>query len=505
MAQSDSTASTDAATARRALYRAACRNDTRSDGRLFIAVRTTGIYCRPVCRVKMPKFENCTFYTHAAQAEQAGFRPCLLCRPELAPGDPHVDAESTLARLALRRIEDGALNGNDLDALAREFGVCARRLHGEMITEFGVSPIEFAGTQRLLHAKKLLTETTMSTADVAFAAGFDNARHFVALFNSRYRLAPGAFRRRLTAPECAPEAYGAAEPLAFRIDYRPPLNWATLLAFLGARAIPGVEAVVGDAYVRTVGIGQHRGWIAISPYPQTSGRRPHHALRLTLSKSLTPVCIEVITKVKTVFDVRADPITIEAQLSQDPLLARAIVRDSGMRLPGAFDGFELLLRAILGQQVSVKGATTLAGRMARAFGEPISTPWPALTHLSPDVGRIAEASVDDIAPIGMPGKRAATIREVARAVREGELTLAPGADPEVVRAALIAVPGIGEWTASYVAMRALAWPDAMPDGDLGIRKALDLKSSKAILERTEAWRPWRAYGAIYLWLGLSGG
>jgi AraC family transcriptional regulator of adaptative response / DNA-3-methyladenine glycosylase II len=228
-------------------------------------------------------------------------------------------------------------------------------------------------------------------------------------------------------------------------------------------------------------------------------------LRLTLSDSLRPVCVAVLSKVKTVFDLRANAALIDDHLASDPVLAPALAAHGGMRLPGAFDGFELLLRAILGQQISVKGATTLAGRMAVAFGAPIETPWPVLSHLSPDVERIAAASIDRIARIGMPGKRAETIRHVARAVVECRLNLAPGADPDVVCEQLIAVPGIGEWTASYVAMRALAWPDALPLGDLGIKKALGLSAAKDITARSERWRPWRAYAAIYMWLSLSGG
>ncbi|MDA0821353.1 MAG: helix-turn-helix domain-containing protein [Proteobacteria bacterium] len=491
---------------RRTFYDIVSSHDPRFDGCIFVGVKSTGVYCRPVCSVRMPKFANCTFYGHAAGAEKAGFRPCLICRPELAPGDAKVDAVTKLARLALRRIEDGALNDRSVDDLAREFKVCGRHMRRAVHKEFGITPVELAQTQRLLHAKQLLTETDMSVTDVAFTAGFASVRRFNALFKSRYRLVPTALRRKSTDRSLLPIT--DSEPLpgitSFRIDYRPPYNWDTLLAFLGARAIPGVEAVRDGVYLRTVRIGPQAGWIAVAPFVSAKRSKPIHALQLRMSESLQGVCVQVLTKVKTVFDTRANADDIDAHLSRDPLLKQVVGEYAGMRLPGAFDGFELLLRAILGQQVSVKGATTLAGRMAREFGDPITTPWPELTHLSPDVGRIGRANIDRITQIGMPGKRAETIRCVARAMHAGELVLAPGTDPDVARDALIAFPGIGEWTASYVAMRALAWPDALPLGDLGIKKALNLTRAVDILARTEAWRPWRAYAAIYLWLSLSG-
>jgi AraC family transcriptional regulator of adaptative response / DNA-3-methyladenine glycosylase II len=492
---------------RRLLYQAASSNDPRFDGRVFVGVKTTRIYCRPVCTARMPKFENCTFYGHAAGAEKDGFRPCLVCRPELAPGDAKIDAASTLARLALRRIEDGALNEISVEQLAGEFNVCARHMHRVMDKEFGVTPLELAQTQRLLHAKQLLTETDMSISDVAFTVGFDSWRRFDVLFKSRYRLVPRALRRKLSDISVLPQTSGGdiGDTLSFRVDYRPPFNWECLLRFLGARAIPGVEAVREGVYLRTVEIGDHVGWIAVTSYRVSKRVRPVNALKVTLSDTLQPVCVQVLSRVKSVFDTRANAGEIDRHLAADPLLRGSVAAHAGMRLPGAFDGFELLLRAILGQQVSVKGATTLAGRMAKVFGKSISTPWDELTHLSPDVGRIAEAPVSTIAQIGMPGKRAETIRLVAGAVHAGDLVLAPGADPDVIGEQLIAFPGIGEWTASYVAMRALAWPDALPLGDLGIKKALGLTRKAAILERTETWRPWRAYAAIYLWLSLSGG
>ncbi len=486
-------------------YAAARSRDASRDGRLFIGVKPTGNYCRPICSARMPKLSNCEFFAHAAAAEKAGFRPCLVCRPELAPGDVHVQANSKLACLVLRRIEDGALNSKSTTELAAEFDLEPDVLGRLTADEFGLTPIEIASTRRLLHAKQLLSETDLSATDVAAAAGIENPRRLTRLLNSRYGLSPTALRREANGSRRQKDSPRLSNTISLRIDYRPPFNWAALLAFLGARAIPRVEAVCNGAYLRTVRVADHAGWVAVMPYSDSRRARPIHALRLVMSDTLRPVCIEVLTRMKTVFDTRANATEIDAQLADDPLLEPSVKMHAGMRLPGAFDGFELLLRAILGQQVSVKGATTLAGRMAAAFGRPIETPWPALTHLSPDVDRIARTKVDQIAQIGMPGKRAEAIRLVAKSVCGGELNLNPGADPDIVRERLIAFPGIGDWTASYVAMRALAWPDAFPLGDLGIKKALGMTRAADIITRTDAWRPWRAYAAIYLWLSLSGG
>ncbi len=490
----------------RALYAILQSHDMRFDGHVFVGVKSTGIYCRPVCYARVPKFENCTFHVHAAAAECAGFRPCLLCRPELAPGAAPVDATPRLARLALRRIEDGALNEISVDALAREFGVSGRHLRRAVHRELGVTPVQLAQTQRLLQAKQLLTETTMSITEVAFAAGFDSLRRFNGLFKSRYGIAPRGLRRRsISSAGMLPEQDVENDAQTFRIDYRAPFNGLDMSKFLGARAIPGVETIAGEAYVRTVRCGPHEGWLMVAPCRPRGAARAPSALAVTMSEMLQPVCVHVLQKVKTVFDTRADSAVIDAHLGGDKVLAKTIAKHEGMRLPGAFDGFELLLRAILGQQVSVKAATTLAGRAAVAFGTPLQTPWSALTHTSPSVDRIANARVDRIARLGIPRKRAESIRFVARAICDETLNLVPGADPERTRERLLAIPGIGDWTASYVAMRALAWPDAFPAGDLGIKKALGLTSKRAIEARTEQWRPWRAYGAIYLWLSLSGG
>lgn len=483
--------------------------DARYDGRIYIAVSSTGIYCRPICGARLPRFQNCSFYPLPAVAEKHGYRPCLLCRPELAPGDNgqslHYSQQYQLVKKILRRIEDGGLNNRGVDELAAEFEISGRYLRKITQQELGVTPSELAQTQRLLQAKRLITDTTLAVTDVAFAAGFGSIRHFNHEFKKRYRLAPSHFRQKPPLKKAKRKHQTSADHFQeFRLDYRPPLNWDALLGFLVGRAIPGVECVIDGRYLRTVLIDEYRGWIAVEP-ARSSGAKTRYSLKVSISDGLIPVAIEVLNKLINVFDIRANTADIETHLGRDPLLAATVRGHSGMRLPGAFDGFELLLRAILGQQISVKGATTLAGRFAKTFGQKITTPHPALSFSTPSAAKLANAKVDKIQSMGLPYKRAETIRLAAQAVTNGELTLHPGADPALTAKTLIAIPGIGEWTADYVAMRALNWPDAFPSGDLGVKKAMKLSHRKAILARAERWRPWRAYATMYLWLSLAGG
>ncbi len=485
----------------RAAYAAMRARDARFDGRLFVGVSTTGIYCRPVCTAKLPRFERCSFFASAAAAESAGFRPCLRCRPELAPGLARVDALSRLAQRAVRRIEDGA---SDLPALARALGVSDRHVRRALTAELGVAPAELIRTRRLLLAKQLLTDTRMPVTDVAFASGFVSLRRFNAAFLERYRLAPTALRKSAAAkPLFAKGARGGASPepaldaIALDLAFRAPLAWPALLGFLAPRATRGVEAVTDGCYERTVEFGAHRGWVRVAPSPRGNALRAH------ISASLVPALLPVAAKLRALFDLAADPARIEPHLAVDPALRALVAARPGLRVPGAFDGFELLARAILGQQVSVAAATTFAARLGERFGEPLETPLAALTRLSPSAARIAAARVDSIAAIGLTRSRAESLRAAARACAEGGLDLAPGADPDALRAALLALPGIGPWTAEYVLMRAVAWPDAFPHGDLGLRRALGIDDARAVLARAESWRPWRAYGALHLWTSLS--
>jgi len=471
-------------------YRALRSRDARFDGRFFVAVSSTRIYCRPVCTVKPPRRENCRFYPSAAAAESAGYRPCLRCRPELAPGNASVDATTRLAQAAASLIEDRALDAEGLEAVAARLGITDRHLRRAFGAEFGVSPVEYAQTQRLLLAKRLLTDTTLPVTEIAFASGFGSLRRFNALFRQRYRLQPQQLRRHMRA-----NAAPAADALQFELSFRPPYDWPALAAFLGARAVAGVESVEGGVYRRTARMGldgkEHRGWIeaALSP------KKP--ALRVAVSASLARVLPPVLSRVKALFDLACNPAEVAQALGK---LAEA---HPGMRVPGAFDGFEVAVRAILGQQVSVAGARTVAGRFAQALGEPLETPFAALNTVFPDAARVADAPLSRIARLGMPGARARTILALARAVAGGELVLMPNADIEATLERLRALPGVGEWTAQYVAMRALAWPDAFPHTDLGVMKALGTKDTKRALVAAETWRPWRAYAVMHLWNSLA--
>jgi AraC family transcriptional regulator, regulatory protein of adaptative response / DNA-3-methyladenine glycosylase II len=474
-----------------ACYRALETADRRFDGVFFTGVRTTGIYCRPICTARLPRRESCTFYPNAAAAERAGYRPCLRCRPELAPGNAPVDACGRVAALAAARIQAGALNGEgSIEALAAGLGLSSRHLRRVVEQQLGVTPVELAQTRRLLLAKQLLTETTLPITEVAFSAGFASIRRFNALFQERYSLNPTTLRRTAGAA-------GTADSLTLRLAYRPPLDWPALLGFLGARATAGVEAVEDDRYLRTVHLGKHSGWVAVR------ADASRHMLLVEVARSLAPVLMPLLARLRELFDLDAHPEAIARHLGADPVLGPLVARHPGLRVPGAFDGFELATRAVLGQQVSVKGATTLAGRFTAAFGEPIATPFPALTRLSPEPDTVAAADVAEIAAIGMPRSRALTLASLARATACGAVDLSRSADPEAAVRCLTRLPGIGEWTAQYIAMRALRWPDAFPHTDLGLKHALGGLTPAAILNAAETWRPWRSYATLHLWQSLS--
>lgn len=485
-------------------YGALRARDSRFDGVFFIAVTTTGIYCRPVCPARTPGFDRCVFFTRAAEAERAGFRACFRCRPELAPGVvttavASVDAVACLVRSAAARIESGFLNEASVDDLAAEFGVSSRHLRRSIERELGVTPVELAQTKRLALAKHLLQETSLPLTEIAFASGFASIRRFNALFQERFGRAPSAVRRE----------HGAGRPreaegvMTLRLDYRPPLDWAALLQFLAGRAMPGVERVVDGEYRRGVRLGSSRGWVSV----RADGKR--NALRARVSLSLAPVLTALVAQLRAVFDLDAHPTVIAEQLRQDSLLAASIAAHPGLRVPGAFNGFEMAVRAILGQQVSVVAATTIAGRMVRRFGRPPEGALPEefaeLGWDFPSPARLAEATVDEVAGLGMPGARARTILELARAITRGDVRLTSEVSPEAVIAQLVALPGIGAWTAHYIALRALRWPNAFPAADLGVRKALGVTTIKAAEERASRFQPWRGYAVMHLWKSLATG
>jgi len=427
------------------------------------------------------------FYSSAAAAEATGFRPCLRCRPERAPGLASVDAVSRLVGAAIAGIEEHALSSARVGELAASLGVSDRHLRRVTEAELGVSPIELAQTQRLLLAKRLLGDTRLSQTEIAFASGFGSVRRFNALFKSRYGLSPRALRGT---------ANTTADGLHCQLEFRPPFAWACLLEYLRLRAIPGVEMVDETHYRRTVAIDDYQGWIAVSLGTKAN------SLNVEISPALAPVIGSVIARVKRLFDLGAVPDAVSALLLQDPTLAKVVRRLPGLRVAGAFDGYELAVRAILGQQVSMKGATTLAGRWAKAFGVPIVTPYPALDRLTPTPQRMASVTADEIAALGIIGARARSLSLLAPALLERRvvLTFAPNVEEQIE--ALMRLPGIGPWTAQYIAMRALHWPDAFPSGDLMLMRAANA-SQRQLQERSQAWRPWRAYAVHYLWQSLS--
>ena len=477
-----------------ALYHALASRDPRFDGVFFVGVTSTGIYCRPVCTARTPKAANCRFFSSAEAAEKAAFRPCLRCRPELAPGNAPVDDAHRIARLFAERLEEGVLDDEEtgLEQVAAQFGLSSRQVRRIVQQELGVSPIELVLTRRLLLAKQLLTETRLPVIEVAFASGFASLRRFNDAFSTRYGMPPSRLRKESAAgSEDTP-----AGTLTLQLGYRAPFDWSGLLAFLRARTLLGVELVREEEYLRTVRLGAHHGWVGIRHAPEK------RALLAEISPSLTPVLPALLTRLRHVFDLCARPDLIAAHLGADPLLAEAVARNPGLRVPGAFDGFELAVRAILGQQITVRAATTLAGRFTIAFGERIETPHPELTHLSPTPQRIAAATVDEIASLGIVGARARSIIALAEVVASGRLPLHAGAEPETAMRELIALPGIGPWTAHYIAMRALRWPDAFPKEDVALRKALGGITASAAEELSRPWSPWRSYATLHLWNSL---
>lgn len=475
-----------------ALYAAFAARDARFDGVFYVGVTSTGIYCRPVCTARTPREANCRFFDSAEAAEKANFRPCLRCRPELAPGNAPVDDAQRIAALLVREINEGMLDdGAGLERVAQRFGWSSRQIRRIVHRELGVSPMELVLTRRLLLAKQLLTETALPISEIAYASGFRSLRRFNDAFSERYGMPPTRFR---SATDAHVRVDGC-DTLTLQLAYRPPFDWSALLAFLRVRALAGVEMVTDDAYLRTVQLGAFHGWIRVRP------RAERNTLVVELARELVPALPALLGRLRALFDLSARPDVIAARLGDDDLLADALSLHPGIRVPGAFDGFELAARAILGQQISVAAATTLAGRFARAFGEPVATPFDALTHLTPTAARVASASADEIATLGVVGARARSIVALAAEIASGRLVLEPGADPERTIAQLVALPGIGAWTAHYIAMRALRWPDAFPREDVVLRKTLGGVTGAEAEGRAERWRPWRSYATMLLWQG----
>ncbi len=475
-----------------ACYRALVAHDARFDGAFFVGVKTTGVYCRPVCRARTPRRERCVFFPRAALAERAGFRACFRCRPERAPGHASVDAVSRLVALAARKIDEGALNEGSVDDLAASLGVGARHLRRVMQDELGVGPVELALSRRVALARELLLGTSLPITEIAFASGFSSVRRFNDAYRAHQRMTPSEVRRP------GPTRAEATSALRVVLDVRPPFDPALAFSFLRAREVVGAESISGETYMRAAAMNGKAGVIAITP---AKGR---DAIVVEVSAPLAPSLMAIAARVRRLFDTDSDPALIGAHLSRDPLLKKRVEARPALRVMGAFDPFEWAVRAILGQQVSVRAALTIAGRLIARVGVPVNDPRPEAPAFAwPDAARLADADEEVIASIGLTRVRARTLRGLARAVADGQVVLDRTADPAETKERLLALPGIGPWTAEYIAMRALGWPDAFPAGDLGLRKALGGVSTADCEARSERWRPWRAYAAAHLWMGLS--
>ena len=468
-----------------ARYEAITARDPRFDGVFFVGVQTTGIYCRPICPARTPGRSRCTFYPTSAQAERAGFRACFRCRPELAPGNAPVDAVDTLVATVAQRITEGALNDGSIEDLAAELGVTARHLRRATEARLGVSPVELAQSRRLALGKQLLQDTRLSLAEIAFASGFGSVRRFNAVFVERMGSSPSELRRAHPV---------STDGIRLRLDYRAPYDWPRLLGFLRARAIPGVETIDDTTYRRIVQLGGAIGELEVRPQPDRD------ALQLVVAPALLPVLMPLVARVRRMFDLDARPDVIDRALTRDRALAPLVAARPGLRLPGAIDPFEAAIRAMLGQQVSVAAATTLAGRFAAQLGAPHGAGF-----RFPTPAEVVAAGPERIVKIGMPMTRAIAIHALSNAVAAGTLRLDRTCDLDAFVAAVVELPGIGPWTAHYLAMRALHLPDAFPASDLGIQKALRRTGVRRAEARAEAWRPYRSYAVMHLWTQLTEG
>jgi AraC family transcriptional regulator of adaptative response / DNA-3-methyladenine glycosylase II len=475
---------------REACHRVFQTRDERFDGRLFVGVVTTGIYCRPVCPARGARLENCRFFASAAAAQEAGFRPCLRCRPETAPDLASWRGTSNTVSRALALIADGGLDGGEagVDALADRLGVGGRQLRRLFQQHLGASPIAVAQTRRVLFAKQLLHETHMSMAEVALASGFGSVRRFNETFKRMFRRPPSAIRRRT-----ASGATDAAAGVTLRLRYKPPYDWDAMLRYLADRAIHGVEEVAGDVYRRTVAHDGRTGSVEVAHEPAT------HNLAVTVRFPCVRAVPAILARVRRVFDVGADIETIGAHLSRDPFLAPLVAQRPGLRAPGGWDGFELAVRAVLGQQVTVGAARKLAGQLVALCGETVTDG--SLSRVFPSPDRVTRA---DLAALGMPGARRDALRALAAAAQADPHLFRPFGTIEEAIARLRSIRGIGEWTAQYIALRALRETDAFPASDVGLLRGATRRrgarpTPAALLRRAEPWRPWRAYAAQHLW------
>jgi AraC family transcriptional regulator, regulatory protein of adaptative response / DNA-3-methyladenine glycosylase II len=499
-------------------YRVLGSRDRRFDGRFYVAVTSTGIYCRPSCPAIVPKRENVRFYPTAAAAQSAGFRACLRCHPHAVPGSPEWNRRGDVAARAIGLIADGIVDREGVSGLARRLAYSERHLHRQLRAELGAGPLALARAQRAQTARMLIETSRLRLIDVAHAAGFSSVRQFNATIRSAYGLTPTELRRRASTRRGgsttladlrsvrpaeprggrgrSPTSPNGPVPLTVRLAYREPLHWERLLSFFATRAVAGVEEVVGSSYRRTLRLPHGHGTVRLSP----AAGHVECALALTDLRDLTAA----VQRCRRLLDLDADTAAPDAHLLTDPLLAPLLRDARGVRLPGTVDGAELAVRAVLGQQVSVAAARTAAGCLTLALGEPLATPDGGLTHLFPAPAAIATA---DLATLPGPLRRRRTLRVLCGLLAEQSLVIDPGVDRHELRSALLALPGIGAWTAEYIAMRALGDPDAFLPTDLGVRHALRLLGRPAgpreAAALAEAWRPWRAYALQHLWAALK--
>jgi AraC family transcriptional regulator, regulatory protein of adaptative response / DNA-3-methyladenine glycosylase II len=515
----------------RAFYQALKSRDARFDGQFFTGVTSTGIYCRPVCRVKTPKAENCRFFAHAWQAESAGFRPCLRCRPELAPragGSAWTteDASHTLALQAAQMLQEAVQQQHEVSiaSIAARLGVSERHLRRIFEAHLGVAPLPYLQTQRLLAAKALLTDTRLSITDVAASSGFGSLRRFNAAFLQHYGLAPTQLRKEGKRDSAQHTAASDHDAITLELGFRPPYNAQALFKFWQARQLDAIELIANypDSFptvgtfssqnslkalsgglVRSLQV-QHagkdlQGWLQAAPDLQKN------VLRVRLSSSLAPALPAITARLRAAFDLDADPTAIEAVLGK-----HFKKQSQGMRVPGSVEGFEIAVRAILGQQVTVAAARTFTQRVVQAFGSPIQTPWPQINRCFPTATQLAQAQPEQLGALGIVRQRQAALITLSKAVASGDLNLNAPSQPLQVVEQLKALPGIGDWTAQYIAMRALRWPDAFPAGDIALHHALGLRDEKSPTKRarlaevaSQVWRPWRSYAVLRVWEGFQ--
>jgi AraC family transcriptional regulator, regulatory protein of adaptative response / DNA-3-methyladenine glycosylase II len=476
----------------RTCERARLARDPRFDGLFFVGVLSTGIYCRPICPARSPKPENIVYFPSAAAAAEAGLRPCLRCRPEAAPGSPAWNGTSSTVSRAMLLIRQGALNEGNVEDLASKLGVGSRHLRRLFQTHIGASPKSLATTQKVLFAKKLLSETDLSITEIAFASGFGSIRRFNWSFSKAYGTTPSAIRRRNNGNKTTGNDLFQC---TLALSYRPPFDFQRMLEFFELRAIPGVESVSEGVYRRTIRINETTGVISVTQ--SATG----NVLQLTVALSDSRELMSIVEKLRRMFDLDANMTAIHEVLNADDLLARSVAKHPGLRLPGTWDPLEAAIRAVVGQQVSVKGARTVLGRIAAKAGPPFASgDYPELTRFFPTAHELATA---DLKAVGTPEVRIRTIQTLAQEVdRERLAFVVKGSLSDFIQQ-MIRIPGIGDWTAQYIAMRAMGEPDAFPAGDLGIIKALQngdkRPTMKQIRERADKWSPWRAYAAMYLW------